>query len=200
MRRSNEANDPAKTMAVGGLRLREHAAAGRASLELWPSRMLALPVALFTFLWLRFLWRWYALILLATLYEARGFLIVFGLPFLVAGLSLIATSARLVCGRSVVSLDALRFTVGETLGALQRRALLVRPTVSVIEFAAECSIDGDDGQASDVWQVRARLEDGTRIALPLPVRTLSEADAVAQRLNRALERVRAPAGYRDAVG
>jgi hypothetical protein len=181
---------------AGGLKIREREIPGGIQLEMWPSRMLAVPVALFTFLWLRFLWRWYALIVLATLREARGFLLVFGLPFFAAGISLIATSARLVLGRTVIRLDALRLSVGEVMGARLDHPALVAPANQIVDFSAECSADVDEDQELDAWQVRARYADGSSQVLPLPVRTLREADDIARRLGRALAQARQPLGYR----
>jgi hypothetical protein len=185
---------------------------GGVTLSVWPNRLYALPVAIFTFLWLRFLWRWYALILLASADDARGFLLVFGLPFLLAGMSLLGTSIRLLTGRSFVSLDALRLHAGERLygagafGTSWRRVLttapvneLVLPTTAIIDFVAETAVDlGDEDHELDYWSVRARMVDGTSRTLPVPVRTFTEATLVADRLNRALIRARTPRGYRDA--
>jgi len=177
-------------------------------LQLWPSRLYALPVALFTFLWLRFLWRWYALLLLGSglsaAHNPRGFFILFGLPFLFAGISLIATSARLCFGRTVVALDGLRLTVHDGLGAraMPWAAPQVLPTIAIRDFVAETSAaiepaDHEDDRELDAWQVCARLHEGGSVVLPLPVRSLAEADDVAARLNRALVVVRTPIGYRD---
>lgn len=179
-------------------------------LQLWPSRLYAVPVALFTLLWLRFLWRWYALLLLGSglsaAHNPRGFFILFGLPFLFAGLSLIATSARLCFGRTVIALDGLRLTVHDGLGprALPWAPPQVLPTVAIRDFVAETSaaldpVDHEDDREPFAWQVCARLHEGGSVILPLPVRSLAEADDVASRLNRALVAVRAPLGYRDGV-
>jgi hypothetical protein len=184
---------------AGGLKLRERREVASLQLELWPSRLLAVPVALFTFLWLRFLWRWYALILLASLREARGFLLVFGLPFFAAGVSLIATSARLVLGRTIIRLDALRLSVGEVMSVSLHRPSLLVPTSQIVDFIAECSADLDDDHEIDAWQVRARYADGTSQVLPLPVRTLREADDIARRLGRGLGQLRQPLGYRGSA-
>ncbi len=182
---------------ASNLRVDEQSHAGGVELSVWPNRLYAVPVALFTFLWLRFLWRWYSLILLASADDARGFLLVFGLPFLLAGISLIGTSVRLLVGRSVVSLDALRLHAGERgwwSGPLQALA----PTSAILDFVAESSVaDGDEEHDLDAWLVRARLSDGSSITLPVPVRTLVEADLIAQRLNRGLQRARTPHSYRD---
>jgi hypothetical protein len=190
-----------------GLRLLERGSVGSYVLQLWPSRLYAVPVALFTFLWLRFLWRWYALLLLgANLgppHQSRGFFVLFGLPFLLAGLSLIGTSARLCFGRTVLSLDATRLIVrdGLSLRDLPWGHPLVLPTLSIREFVAEASArpgaDGDEDHELDAWHVSAHLDDGRHATLSLPVRTLAEADDVVGRLNRALKHVRTPRGYRD---
>jgi hypothetical protein len=177
-------------------------------LRMWPSRLYAIPVALFTFLWMRFLWRWYALLLIAPgLSEGRhprGFFLLFGLPFLMAGLSLVGTSLRLCFGRTTVGLDGLRLSVKD--GLASGRAFstpLVLPTVKIIDFVAETSACDDpeqqDERELDTWQVRARLDGGASVALPLPVRSLGEADDVASRLNRALGHLRRPQSYRDGV-
>lgn len=192
-----------------GLRLRERAASNLYSLALWPSRLYAVPVALFTFLWLRFLWRWYALLLLGAnltpCQQSRGFFVLFGLPFLLAGLSLIGTSARLCFGRTVITLDALTLRVRDGLGIrnLPWAVPVVVQTIAIQDFVAETSarttLDGDDDHELDAWHVCARLHDGRNVALPLPVRTLAEADDVVSRLTRALREVRTPRGYRDDV-
>jgi len=172
-------------------------------LMLWPSRLYALPVALFTILWLRFLWRWYALLLLgaqlAPAHESRAFFVLFGLPFLLAGLSLIGTSIRLCFGRTALVLDGLRLQVEESVGA--RGAPWTRPwslpTSAIRDFIAESSAGNDEeDHVLDAWHVSAQLE-ASRVILPLPVRTLAEADEVAARLRRALDHVRTPRGYRD---
>ncbi len=185
------------------LRVEELSTQASVELSVWPNRLYAVPVALFTFLWLRFLWRWYALILLASADDARGFLLVFGLPFFLAGVSLIGTSLRLLTARCVVTLDALRLHAGDrgTLSPFGARGTeVLAPTSQILDFVAESSIpDGDDEHELDVWLVRARLVDGASLTLPVPVRTLGEAQLVAGRLNRALERVRTPLGYRDAL-
>jgi len=190
-----------------GLRLLERGTASVYTLSLWPSRLYAVPVALFTFLWLRFLWRWYALLLLGTNlgppHQSRGFFVLFGLPFLLAGLSLIGTSVRLCFGRTTVSLDALRLHVsdGLTVKHLPWAPQLVVPTIAIRDFIAEAAarpgVDCEDDQELDAWRVTARLDDGRSATLPLPVRTLAEADDVVGRLNRALRGVRTPRGYRD---
>ena len=169
----------------------------RLHLELWPSRLYALPVALFTILWLRFLWRWYSLVLLSSVESSRGFLFLFGLPFLLAGVSLVGTSIRLVLGRTLITLDALRFFVGEQTLVGARAPSLLLPTARVVDFVAECASPPDDARELDAWHVQVRLSDGASAILPLPVRTLVEADHITQRLNRALDAVRQPTGYRD---
>ena len=181
------------------LRVLERAQQAGIELRLWPSRLYALPVAMFTFLWLRFLWRWYSLIVLASADDARGFLMIFGVPFLLAGVSLIGTSLRLVIGKSVVTLDALRLQVGdEALGHGRRTALAA--TTSIARFVAESSLaEGEEERELDAWQVRAMLHDGSSVALPLPVRSLPEANDVCERLNRGLARARTPTGYRDSL-
>ena len=181
----------------GSLHLREVWRAGSLRLEVWPSRLYAVPVALFTLLWLRFLWRWYSLVL-ASADSSRGFLFLFGLPFILAGVSLVGTSVRLVLGRTLVVLDALRLFVGEQ--SLLGTPSLLLPTHRVVDFVAECSsgVPFDDGERElDSWHVQARLYDGCSVTVPLPVRTLVEADGLTQRLNRALDAVRQPSGYRD---
>ena len=164
-------------------------------LHLWPSRMHAAPVVLFTFLWLRFLWRWYALILLTSADESRGFLLVFGLPFALAGMSLIATSVRMVLGTSRIALDALRLHIVEEGAFGAERCVLTAPVTGLRVFIAECS-EGEECGDLGSWHVGAELDGGRRIRLPLPVRSMTEAEHVAQRLNRALATARAPSGYR----
>lgn len=192
------------THGEGRLRFYEVWQSGLLRLELWPSRLYAIPVALFTFLWLRFLWRWYALVLLSGEESSRGFLFLFGLPFLLAGISLVGTSLRLVMGRTVVLLDSLRLFVGEQALLGARAPALLLPADRVVEFVAECS-SGQPGNGNcddhelDAWHVQVRLAGGDSLPLPLPVRTLGEAEHVTQQLNRALDAVRRPTGYRDGV-
>ncbi|MEO6954083.1 MAG: hypothetical protein ABI321_19935 [Polyangia bacterium] len=189
-----------RTRRPGALRLSTTWQSARLRLELWPSRLYALPVALFTFLWLRFLWRWYALVLLSGHDSSRGFLFLFGLPFLLAGISLIGTSVRLVMGRTVVLLDSLRLSVGEQALLGARAPAMLLPTDRIVEFVAESSTGlPDDERELDSWRVQVRLAGGESRALPLPVRTLVDAERVTQHLNRALDAVRQPTGYRDGI-
>jgi hypothetical protein len=181
----------------GGLYLREVLDDGRLELSLWPSRIYALPVALFTLLWLRFLWRWYALVSVTSESGARGFLLVFGLPFLLAGMSLIGTSLRLVVGRTSVRLDALRLHVADEAVLGRHPPLLVMPAHEIAAFAAESSSRLEDDRELDSWHVSAVRRNGESIVLPLPVRTMAEAELVARRLDTALHAVRAPQGYRS---
>jgi hypothetical protein len=190
--------------------MHERAEPRRYVLSLWPNRLYAVPVALFTLLWLRFLWRWYTLLLIgghcAPQHESRGFFVLFGMPFLMAGLSLVGTSTRLCFGRTVIALDGLRLRVRH--GLFRRRLPfgdpLTLPTVAIRDFVAETSVrtngELDEDRELDAWQVTVRLHDGCSAVLPLPVRTLAEADEVVCRLTRALAQVRAPGGYRDEVG
>jgi len=175
------------------------------ALQLWPSRLYAAPVALFTVLWLRFLWRWYALIFLGAAPTSRGFFAMFALPFLLAGVSLLGTSARLCFGRTRIVLDALTLRINDGItghGAPWPAGLTV-PTIEIREFIPESSAhpepEHDDLHELDAWHVSARLDDGRCAPLCLPVRSLAEANDVATRLNRALARVRTPHGYRDGV-
>lgn len=175
--------------------MRERSSEGRYQLELWPSRLYALPVALFTFLWLRFLWRWYALILLANADDARGFLVLFGLPFMLAGMSLVATSLRLALGRSLVALDATRLVVAEHTLFEVRPPSLIAPVSGLRGFVA-----GASAYDPDTWHVLAEQHEGEPLVLPLPVRSRVEAELLARRLERGLAEVRAPQGYRGGPG
>lgn len=175
--------------------MRERLSDGRFQLELWPSRLYALPVAIFTFLWLRFLWRWYALILLANADDARGFLVLFGLPFMLAGMSLVATSLRLALGRSLVAIDATRLVVAEQTLFEVRPPTLVAPLSGLRGFVASAS-----EYDQDTWHVLAEPHEGEPFVLPLPVRARCEAEMIARRLERALTEVRAPQGYRGGPG
>ncbi len=166
-------------------------------LQMRPSRMYAVPVVLFTFLWLRFLWRWYALVLLASADDSRGFLLVFGLPFILAGMSLIGTSLRLVLGNVRVSVDPVCLAVREQTYFGGHKAPVSAPTAGIVRFVAECSAAGsDEDRDLDSWHVSVESADGRHLRLPLPVRSLQDARYVAARLDRALQLVRTPSGYR----
>lgn len=183
--------------ARSGLRIREGRDGTALWLRLWSSRMYAVPVALFTFLWLRFLWRWYALVLLASADDSRGFLLVFGLPFVLAGISLIGTSLKMVAGSFRVSVDGLRLEVVEEGVFGTQQPPLVAASAGIVRFVAECSAaPSDEDRELDAWYVSAEMSDGAHLRLPLPVRSLEEARYVAWKLDRALRCARTPTSYR----
>jgi len=181
----------------GGIHVEESLEDGRLDLSLWPSRIYALPVVLFTALWLRFLWRWYLLVTLAAGASARGVLGLCGLPFLLAGVSLIGTSLRLVLGRTHLELDALRLQVADVSAFGTRAISIALPSATIAAFAAESASRFDDDRELDSWHVCALLHEGEAVTLPLPVRTMREAELVSRRLQSALSAVRAPTGYRS---
>ena len=123
--------------------------------------------------------------------------LLFGLPFLLAGVSLIGTSLRLVLGRTKLELDALRLQVAEVSALGRSTTTLVLPVTQIAVFAAESSSRFDDDRELDSWHVSAVLHDGNAVVLQLPVRTMAEAELVSRRLQHALSVVRAPVGYRS---
>jgi hypothetical protein len=71
------------------------------------------------------------------------------------------------------------------------------PTHAITSFVAESTSRFEEDRELDAWQVSAVQRDGQSIVVPLPVRTMAEAELVARRLEAALCDVRAPRGYRS---
>jgi|SRR5579871_684436 len=178
------------------LRLDESTAGGGHLLVLPPRRAQAVPLVGFALVWNAFLVVWY-MIAVGAGGGPGGIALWF--PILHVGVGLFVAWQALIklFNRTRIRLDRDRFTV--EIGPVPQGGNLAEATVGLLRFEPGQGQPraSTNRRQAPAWNVFALTEDGRRLELRLELPTDAHASYLAGRLNRVLDEVRAPSGYRE---
>jgi hypothetical protein len=174
-----------------GPRWRETRTPGRVEAVTWPSRLWAIPVFGFAALWWNGLLRWYGLLFFAH-GGPRAMFMLFGLPFVAAGVVLLWLGLRLLLNRIRLSIDGERLRIDEQplpVGHLE-------VATAEIDAVAVEAVGGPDEDGPRGFRVVLRLSGDRALPLPLQTRTRGDAQTLATHIERALDHAPTPLTYR----
>ena len=174
---------------------KETALDGVQRFSLAPRRWQALPILAFAGVWNTFLVFWYSVALLSHGGPA-GIMLWFPLLHVGAGLYLTYVGLTKLLNKSRFSID--RERVRFRVGPLPQRGGRVDESIANVRGFDVWTQQSQtrNGGTSLSYGVRMLTDDGRSISLPFDVSDSEQAEWVATRLNRALDEVRTPLGYR----